>query len=66
MIFVGRGERVKERWGRVLDGLGVVASVGSFRPGSLWYLMCVPLLSAAAQSHPFPFVQARELNTKLM
>jgi hypothetical protein len=48
----------------VLDGLGVVAAVGSFRPGScsLWYLLCVSLLSAAALSHPIPFVLAhREL-----
>ena len=42
----------------MLDGQGVVAGVGSFRPGSLWYLLCVPLLSAATQSHIFSFVQA--------
>jgi len=47
-----------------VDGLGFVAAVGSFRPGSLWYLLCVPLLFAAAQSHLI-FVQAHR-DTKLI
>jgi len=38
---------VREGGFKALDGLGVVAAVGSLRLGWLWYLLCVSLLSCS-------------------